>query len=139
MPRHKPVDINEEPRPQKSKIPVKVSAPLDDYKIPSKPLKNTNPMLNKKSSPLEPLEENTYYTPPSFESQVPSSGFNEDDSENLNLTTFKPRIQFYNDDSFTFYNPNTTFESQTPTTNIDDDDIPRYYVDFNVYYSYDEC
>ena len=167
MPRHKPINTtDEDPRPPQSKAPLKVKAPLDDYKVPSKPLKNTNPMLNNKSSPLAPVEENTprainrfsidgYDTPPMFESQVPLSGFNEDDSQFypddrgfLHLTTLKPtkRQSIYNDNNFSsFYNADftpkstaktqkegvvgetfgfPTFQTYTPTTYENDDDIP---------------
>ena len=113
MPRHKPLDISkEEPRPPLSKAPLKLTVPKDNVKIPSKPIKNDNPMLKKKSSPLNPVEElnesrekSTVKTSkegvdPTFESQVPlSEGFNEDESEYLNLTTLKPtnRINMNND------------------------------------------
>ena len=144
MPRHKPLDISkEEPRPPLSKAPLKLTVPKDNVKIPSKPIKNDNPMLKKKSSPLNPVEElnesrekSTVKTTkegvdPTFESQVPlSEGFNEDESEYLNLTTLKPTNRINMNNDFTpFYGYfDTSFQSQIPTTygedEEDNDDVP---------------
>ena len=143
MPRHKPSNINnDEPRPTKSKIPVKITAPMDDIKLPSKPLMR-NDISYKISTPLEPLEESKpkikfdgYSTPPEFDYQVPmtasldESRYSPDSSGFLHLTTLKPRQQpnFDNNSSQYFSNrffEMPLFENQTATTYDDEEnDIP---------------
>ena len=148
MPRHKLMDTTkEDPRPEKSKAPLKINLPQNSTsKTPSKPLKrNDITQTTKTISSLTPLEEQSTkavnkstiddYIPPTFQSQVPLSGSNEDDSQFfpdesgfLHLTPLKPnqnRIPINDNNVSSFYNNrffDFEFDSQIPTTN--DDDIP---------------